>query len=103
MWLRAQESALASVTGGNGAIYAVRREAYVEVDPIMGHDLSFPFRMVKDGWRAVYAAERAGEREDGPVDRGRVGAQAADDVPRLADRRSRAACATRAATRRCTR
>ena len=54
MWLRASESALASVTGGNGAIYAVRREAYVEVDPIMGHDLSFPFRMVKNGWRAVY-------------------------------------------------
>ena len=54
MFLRAQESALASVTGGNGAIYAVRREAYVEVDPIMGHDLSFPFRMVKAGRRAVY-------------------------------------------------
>jgi GT2 family glycosyltransferase len=54
MFLRAQESALASVTGGNGAIYAVRREAYVEVDPIMGHDLSFPFRMVKNGYRAVY-------------------------------------------------
>jgi cellulose synthase/poly-beta-1,6-N-acetylglucosamine synthase-like glycosyltransferase len=54
MFLREQESALASVTGGNGAIYAVRREAYVEVDPIMGHDLSFPFRMVKNGWRAVY-------------------------------------------------
>jgi hypothetical protein len=54
MFLREQESALASVTGGNGAIYAVRREAYVEVDPIMGHDLSFPFRMVKDGRRAVY-------------------------------------------------
>src|SRR4051794_20627465 len=54
MFLRAQESALASVTGGNGAIYAVRRAAYVEVDPIMGHDLSFPFRMVKNGWRAVY-------------------------------------------------
>ena len=63
MWLRAQESALASVTGGNGAIYAVRREAYVEVDPIMGHDLSFPFRMVKDGWRAVYQpAARATEK-----------------------------------------
>ena len=54
LWLREQESALASVTGGNGAIYAVRREAYVEVDPIMGHDLSFPFRMVKNGRRAVY-------------------------------------------------
>src|SRR3954462_2458743 len=55
LWLREQESALASITGGNGAIYAVRKEAYVEVDPIMGHDLSFPFRMVKNGWRAVYA------------------------------------------------
>jgi hypothetical protein len=54
LWLREQESALASVTGGNGAIYAVRKGAYVEVDPIMGHDLSFPFRMVKNGWRAVY-------------------------------------------------
>jgi hypothetical protein len=63
MWLREQESALASVTGGNGAIYAVRREAYVEVDPIMGHDLSFPFRMVKNGWRAVYEPEaRATEK-----------------------------------------
>jgi hypothetical protein len=54
LWLRAQESALASVTAGNGAIYAVRPEAYVEVDPVMGHDLSFPSLMVKNGWRAVY-------------------------------------------------
>jgi cellulose synthase/poly-beta-1,6-N-acetylglucosamine synthase-like glycosyltransferase len=56
LWLRALESRLASVTGGNGAIYATRREAYIEVDPIMGHDLSFPFNLVKRGWRAVYAA-----------------------------------------------
>src|SRR3954447_21328058 len=63
LWLREQESALASVTGGNGAIYAVRPQAYVEVDPIMGHDLSLPFRLVKDGWRAVYApAARASEK-----------------------------------------
>jgi hypothetical protein len=55
MWLRSNESALASVTAGNGAIYAVRREAYIEVDPVMGHDLSFPFNMVKRGWRAVDA------------------------------------------------
>jgi hypothetical protein len=54
MWLRRNESALASVTAGNGAIYAVRPEAYLEVDPVMGHDLSFPFNMVKRGWRAVY-------------------------------------------------
>ena len=57
MWLRASESALASVTGGNGAIYAVRKSAYIEVDPIMGHDLSFPFNLVKRGHRAVYVPE----------------------------------------------
>ncbi len=54
MWLRANESAVNSVTGGNGSIYAVRREAYVEVHPSMGHDLSFPYRMVQGGGRAVY-------------------------------------------------
>jgi len=63
LWLRRHESALASVTAGNGAIYAVRREAYLEVDPIMGHDLSFPFNMVKRGLRAVYVPEaRATEK-----------------------------------------
>jgi GT2 family glycosyltransferase len=63
MWLRRLESRLASVTAGNGAIYATRRNAYIEVDPIMGHDLSFPFNMVKRGWRAVYApAARASEK-----------------------------------------
>ncbi|MDX6640778.1 MAG: hypothetical protein QOF12_1789 [Solirubrobacteraceae bacterium] len=56
MAIRALESRLASVTGGNGAIYATRREDYLVVDPIMGHDLSFPFNMVKRGRRAVYAA-----------------------------------------------
>jgi glycosyltransferase involved in cell wall biosynthesis len=54
MALRALESRLCSVTAGNGAIYATRRASYIEVDPIMGHDLSFPFNMVKRGWRAVY-------------------------------------------------
>jgi hypothetical protein len=62
MAVRALESRLASVTGGNGAIYAVRREAYLHVDPVMGHDLSFPFNMVKRGWRAVYEP-RARARE----------------------------------------
>jgi len=53
---RASESRLSSITGGNGAIYATRRESYIVVDPIMGHDLSFPFNMVKRGWRAVYVS-----------------------------------------------
>ncbi|HTC61167.1 MAG TPA: glycosyltransferase [Solirubrobacteraceae bacterium] len=60
---RASESRLSSITGGNGAIYATRRESYIVVDPIMGHDLSFPFNMVKRGWRAVYVSSaRATEK-----------------------------------------
>lgn len=63
MWVRSMESRLASVTGGNGAIYAVRREDYIEVDPVMGHDLSFPFNFVKRGRRAVYVpSARASEK-----------------------------------------
>jgi cellulose synthase/poly-beta-1,6-N-acetylglucosamine synthase-like glycosyltransferase len=61
--VRALESRLCSITAGNGAIYATRRESYVVVDPIMGHDLSFPYNMVKRGWRAVYVpGARATER-----------------------------------------
>ena len=54
MALRRLESTLRSVTAGNGAIYATRRATYLRVDPVMGHDLSFPFNMVKRGYRAVY-------------------------------------------------
>ena len=57
LWLREQESRLGSVTGGNGSIYALRRECYVEVDPKWGHDLAFPYRMVQAGKRAVYEPE----------------------------------------------
>jgi cellulose synthase/poly-beta-1,6-N-acetylglucosamine synthase-like glycosyltransferase len=54
MAVRAAESRLGSVTGGNGSIYAVRRSDYVEVDPRFGHDLSLPYLMVQRGRRAVY-------------------------------------------------
>jgi cellulose synthase/poly-beta-1,6-N-acetylglucosamine synthase-like glycosyltransferase len=52
--VRAAESRLSSVTGGNGSIYALRRSDYVEVDPRFGHDLSLPYLMVQGGRRAVY-------------------------------------------------
>jgi cellulose synthase/poly-beta-1,6-N-acetylglucosamine synthase-like glycosyltransferase len=55
--LRESESALGSITGGNGSIYAVRRADYVEVDPRFGHDLAFPYLMVQRGRRAVYEPE----------------------------------------------
>jgi cellulose synthase/poly-beta-1,6-N-acetylglucosamine synthase-like glycosyltransferase len=63
MAVRTLESRLSSVTAGNGAIYATRRSAYIVVDPIMGHDLSLPFNVVKRGRRAVYVpAARASEK-----------------------------------------
>jgi len=57
MWVRAQESACSSITAGNGAIYAVQREAYVEDDPKFGHDFGFPYLMEQAGRRAVYEPE----------------------------------------------
>ena len=57
VWVREQESACSSITAGNGAIYAVRREAYVEDDPRFGHDFGFPYLMEQAGRRAVYDPE----------------------------------------------
>jgi cellulose synthase/poly-beta-1,6-N-acetylglucosamine synthase-like glycosyltransferase len=63
MTVRSYESRLRSITAGNGAIYATRSEAYLVLDPIMGHDLSFPFNMVKHGWRAVYVPSARAEEK----------------------------------------
>jgi glycosyltransferase involved in cell wall biosynthesis len=57
MWVREQESIASSITAGNGAIYAVKREAYVEDDPKFGHDFGFPYLMEQMGRRAVYEPE----------------------------------------------
>jgi glycosyltransferase involved in cell wall biosynthesis len=57
VWVREQESRCGSITAGNGAIYAVRREAYVEDDPKFGHDFGFPYLMEQAGLRAVYEPE----------------------------------------------
>jgi cellulose synthase/poly-beta-1,6-N-acetylglucosamine synthase-like glycosyltransferase len=63
MAIRSSESRLSSITAGNGAIYATRRRSYIVVDPIMGHDLSLPFNIVKRGQRAVYVpSARATEK-----------------------------------------
>ncbi len=54
MAVREMESALAGVTAGNGAIYAVRRDAYLPLAPSGSHDLSFPFALAKRGLRSLY-------------------------------------------------
>jgi cellulose synthase/poly-beta-1,6-N-acetylglucosamine synthase-like glycosyltransferase len=63
MAVRELESRLAGVTAGNGAIYAVRRSAYMPLGPSGSHDLSFPFALAKRGLRSVYVPEaRASEK-----------------------------------------
>jgi cellulose synthase/poly-beta-1,6-N-acetylglucosamine synthase-like glycosyltransferase len=54
LWLRRRESQAGSVTGGNGAIYAVRRSDYVATEPEFAHDIGLPYLMVQRGLRAVY-------------------------------------------------
>jgi cellulose synthase/poly-beta-1,6-N-acetylglucosamine synthase-like glycosyltransferase len=63
MAVREMESALGGITAGNGAIYAVRREAYLPLAPSGSHDLSFPFLFAKRGQRSLYEpAARAQEK-----------------------------------------
>ena len=58
LWQRESESALGSITAGNGAIYAVRRSDYLGWDdPRIGHDFGLPFRLVQRKRRAVYERE----------------------------------------------
>jgi cellulose synthase/poly-beta-1,6-N-acetylglucosamine synthase-like glycosyltransferase len=51
---RALESRLAGVTAGNGAINAVRRDAYIALEPTRGQDISLPYELTKRGWRALF-------------------------------------------------
>ncbi|HEX5820748.1 MAG TPA: glycosyltransferase family 2 protein [Solirubrobacterales bacterium] len=67
MAVRSMETRLAGITAGNGAIYAVRREAYIELDPSRGQDIGFPFELTKRGWRAVYEPEAVAEEKMAPT------------------------------------
>jgi glycosyltransferase involved in cell wall biosynthesis len=53
-WLRRHESACGSLTAGSGAIYAVRRSAFVELGPQQSHDIALPFRLRRKGFRSVF-------------------------------------------------
>lgn len=67
MAVREAESSLAGVTAGNGAIYAVRRDAYIPLAPSSSHDLSFPFRLAKRRLRSLYAPGARAEEKMVPT------------------------------------
>ncbi len=54
LWLRAQESRMDSITAGNGAIYVVRRDAYIPLSPTHSHDIGLPFRLRRQGLLPLY-------------------------------------------------
>jgi poly-beta-1,6-N-acetyl-D-glucosamine synthase len=54
-WLRARESAIDSMLGATGAIYAMRRVCWRPLpDGTILDDLLAPMRAVLDGWRVVF-------------------------------------------------
>ncbi|HKB50913.1 MAG TPA: glycosyltransferase [Solirubrobacterales bacterium] len=67
MTVRELESGLAGVTAGNGAIYAVRRDAYIPLSPAGSHDLSLPFLLAKRGKRSLYVPWAAAEEKMVPT------------------------------------
>jgi cellulose synthase/poly-beta-1,6-N-acetylglucosamine synthase-like glycosyltransferase len=67
MRVREMESALAGVTAGNGAIYAVRAADYLPLEPSGSHDLSFPFALAKRGKRSLYVPWAGAEEKMVPT------------------------------------
>jgi cellulose synthase/poly-beta-1,6-N-acetylglucosamine synthase-like glycosyltransferase len=67
MAVRSMETRFGGITAGNGAIYAVRREAYIDLDPSRGQDIGFPFELTKRGWRAVYEPGAVAEEKMAPT------------------------------------
>jgi cellulose synthase/poly-beta-1,6-N-acetylglucosamine synthase-like glycosyltransferase len=67
MAVREMESALAGVTAGNGAIYAVRADAYILLAASGSHDLSFPFALAKRRLRSLYVPWAAAEEKMVPT------------------------------------
>ncbi len=67
MAVREMESSLAGITAGNGAIYAVRAEAYLPLDRAGSHDLSFPFAFAKRGQRSLYVSSARAEEKMVPT------------------------------------
>jgi cellulose synthase/poly-beta-1,6-N-acetylglucosamine synthase-like glycosyltransferase len=53
-WLKAKESIWGSVVGGDGAIYAIRRELYTPLLPTDINDFLNPLQIIVQGYRGIY-------------------------------------------------
>lgn len=55
--MREVESVVSSITGGNGAIYAVRKKYYFDFPPMISHDGYMPSKMIVRGLKAKFAKD----------------------------------------------
>jgi cellulose synthase/poly-beta-1,6-N-acetylglucosamine synthase-like glycosyltransferase len=53
-WLKEKESSFGSVVGGDGAIYAIRRELFTPLRPTDINDFLNPLQIIARGYRGVY-------------------------------------------------
>ena len=53
-FLKIKESAICSTVGGDGAIFAIRKELYRPLDPAIINDFVIPLQVVAKGFRVIY-------------------------------------------------
>jgi cellulose synthase/poly-beta-1,6-N-acetylglucosamine synthase-like glycosyltransferase len=53
-WMKEKESAIESVVGGDGAIYAIRRELYAPLLPTDINDFLTPLQIIDLGYRGIF-------------------------------------------------
>lgn len=59
-FIRTLESQIGSTVGGDGAIFAIRRELYKPLPPDAINDLVIPLQIVTQGYRAVFELQAVG-------------------------------------------
>ncbi|MBI1353096.1 MAG: glycosyltransferase [Acidobacteria bacterium] len=54
-WIKQKEAEIGSILGAHGALYAIRRELYPQLDPgVINDDFVIPLRIARAGWRVAY-------------------------------------------------
>jgi len=64
-FLKRRESALSSTLGANGAIYALRRDLFAELEADIISDFIMPVRVWRRGFRVVYEPDAIAEERSG--------------------------------------
>ena len=64
-WLKQKESDFGSVVGGDGAIYAIRRELFTSLRPTDINDFLNPLQIIIRGYRGVYDRKAVCHEEAG--------------------------------------